>query len=202
MPAIRRLGEAPYRWDIAAAALSEIANQEKLFPRDFISDDGFGITDAARRYLTPLIAGEAYPPFRGTYPTIECDGAKKTDHNVHHLNTITSARHSALRLPSIGKTFKRGSSSKFEPTELLYIERACARSIGNGYRFDSPANGRQLRAARRPLTTVFVPKAGFVPLVRLVLAVFLQASLRAARNAVRCALPAGPLATRAAVAPR
>ena len=37
-------------------------------PRDFISADGFGITEAARRYLAPLIVGEAYPPFRNGLP--------------------------------------------------------------------------------------------------------------------------------------
>ena len=68
MPAIRRLSDAPYRWDIIVAPLSEIANQEKLLPPDFISDDGFGITDAARRYLAPLIVGEAYPPFKNGLP--------------------------------------------------------------------------------------------------------------------------------------
>jgi ATP-dependent phosphofructokinase / diphosphate-dependent phosphofructokinase len=47
MPAIRRLSDSPYRWDIIAAPLAEVANQEKLLPPDFISDDGFRITDAA-----------------------------------------------------------------------------------------------------------------------------------------------------------
>jgi 6-phosphofructokinase 1 len=68
MPAIRRLSDAPYRWDIIAASLSEVANQEKLLPSDFISADGFGITEAARRYLEPLIFGEAYPPFKNGVP--------------------------------------------------------------------------------------------------------------------------------------
>jgi 6-phosphofructokinase 1 len=68
MPAIRRLSDAPYRWDIIAAPLSEIANQEKLLPPSFISADGFGITEAARRYLAPLIVGEAYPPFTDGLP--------------------------------------------------------------------------------------------------------------------------------------
>ena len=68
MTAIRRLSDAPYRWDIIAAPLSEVANQEKLLPPDFISADGFGITAAARRYLAPLIVGEAYPPFKNGLP--------------------------------------------------------------------------------------------------------------------------------------
>ena len=68
MTAIRRLSDAPYRWDIIAAPLAEVANQEKLLPPDFISADGFGITDAARRYLAPLVVGEAYPPFKNGLP--------------------------------------------------------------------------------------------------------------------------------------
>jgi 6-phosphofructokinase 1 len=68
MPAIRRLSDAPYRWDIVEAPLSDVANQEKLLPADFISADGFGITESARRYLAPLIVGEAYPPSRNGLP--------------------------------------------------------------------------------------------------------------------------------------
>jgi ATP-dependent phosphofructokinase / diphosphate-dependent phosphofructokinase len=68
MPAIRRLSDAPYRWDIIAAPLAEVANQEKLLPPNFISTDGFSITEAARRYLAPLIVGEAYPPFKNGLP--------------------------------------------------------------------------------------------------------------------------------------
>ena len=37
-------------------------------PPDFITADGFGITAAARRYLAPLIVGEAYPPFKNGLP--------------------------------------------------------------------------------------------------------------------------------------
>jgi 6-phosphofructokinase 1 len=63
MPAIVRTADAPYRWRIAPAPLAKIANREKKMPRSFISRDGFGITPAARRYLAPLIRGEAPPPY-------------------------------------------------------------------------------------------------------------------------------------------
>lgn len=68
MPAIRRLSDAPYRWDIAAVPLLQVANVEKKMPREFISEDGFHISDACRAYLTPLIEGEDYPPFRSGLP--------------------------------------------------------------------------------------------------------------------------------------
>ncbi len=63
MPVIRRKSSAPYRWTIEPAALNDIANHEKKMPTNFIRADGFGITTAARRYLQPLIEGEAYPPY-------------------------------------------------------------------------------------------------------------------------------------------
>jgi 6-phosphofructokinase 1 len=49
--------------------LQDVANVEKKVPREFISADGFGITAACRRYLEPLIAGEAYPPYRNGLPS-------------------------------------------------------------------------------------------------------------------------------------
>jgi len=44
------------------------ANVEKTVPRNFISQDGFGITGACRKYLEPLIGGEDYPPYRNGLP--------------------------------------------------------------------------------------------------------------------------------------
>src|SRR5439155_19598869 len=58
MPAIIRIADKPYRWKIAEAPLSEIANREKMLPGTFITTDGFGITAKARAYLAPLIKGE------------------------------------------------------------------------------------------------------------------------------------------------
>ena len=63
MPVIVRTSDAPYRWKIEAAPLEKIANREKKMPAHFIRKDGFGITPAARRYLEPLIRGEAYPDY-------------------------------------------------------------------------------------------------------------------------------------------
>ena len=63
MPVIKRKSNSPYRWEIEAAPLSRVANREKKLPAAFLRKDGFGITAAARRYLEPLIRGEAYPPY-------------------------------------------------------------------------------------------------------------------------------------------
>jgi ATP-dependent phosphofructokinase / diphosphate-dependent phosphofructokinase len=63
MPVIVRTSDSPYRWKIEPAALEKIANHEKKMPNNFLTKDGFGITAAARRYLSPLIHGEAPLPY-------------------------------------------------------------------------------------------------------------------------------------------
>jgi 6-phosphofructokinase 1 len=68
MMSIVRESNSPYTWSIGEAALSDVANAEKIMPRDFISDDGFHITDKAREYLLPLIQGEVYPEFVAGLP--------------------------------------------------------------------------------------------------------------------------------------
>lgn len=68
MPAIQRVSDAPYRWQIGQAPLAEVANVERKMPRTFITDDGYGITAACRTYLEPLIEGEDYPPYRNGLP--------------------------------------------------------------------------------------------------------------------------------------
>ena len=65
MPVIVRTSDQPYRWKIEAAPLTKVANHEKKMPANFIRKDGCGITPAARRYLEPLIRGEAPPPYGG-----------------------------------------------------------------------------------------------------------------------------------------
>jgi 6-phosphofructokinase 1 len=77
MPAIRRLQDAPYKWDIIEAPLKDVANVEKFMPREFITADGFHITDECRRYLSPLIQGEDYPPFVNGLPSyVQLDNHK------------------------------------------------------------------------------------------------------------------------------
>ena len=68
MPTIVRTSQKPYKWKLGIAQLADVANQEKMVPRDYITDDGFFITAKARRYLAPLIQGEDYPPYRNGLP--------------------------------------------------------------------------------------------------------------------------------------
>ena len=68
MPAIKRVSDKPYKWKIEVAELKNVANKEKFMPRDFITADGFGITEKCRKYLAPLMLGEDYPPYKNGLP--------------------------------------------------------------------------------------------------------------------------------------
>ncbi|SEP30829.1 6-phosphofructokinase [Nitrosovibrio sp. Nv6] len=68
MPTIERISNKPYKWKVGMAQLSQVANVEKMMPENFISEDGFGITDKCREYLAPLIQGEDYPPYTDGLP--------------------------------------------------------------------------------------------------------------------------------------
>ncbi len=63
MPVIVRKKTKKYSWEIGKVKLSEVANVEKKMPKSYISKDGFGITQSCKNYLSPLIQGEAYPPY-------------------------------------------------------------------------------------------------------------------------------------------
>jgi ATP-dependent phosphofructokinase / diphosphate-dependent phosphofructokinase len=69
MPTIVRKSQKPYKWTLGVAELKDVANKEKFMPRDFISEDGFQITQKCRDYLAPLIRGEDFPPFRDGLPS-------------------------------------------------------------------------------------------------------------------------------------
>ncbi len=68
MLCLKRLSDQPYRWEIGDVALQRVANVEHRMPAEFIAEDGYHITEACRRYLLPLIAGEEAPPFRDGLP--------------------------------------------------------------------------------------------------------------------------------------
>ena len=68
MPTVERVSDVPYKYKIGVADLAQVANVEKFMPRDFITKDGFGITDKCKRYLAPLIQGEDYPKYKNGLP--------------------------------------------------------------------------------------------------------------------------------------
>lgn len=70
MVTVDRTSDKPYRWKIGETSLGRVANREKMLPGKYISRDGFGITPSARKYLSPLIRGEDYPPYRDGLPKL------------------------------------------------------------------------------------------------------------------------------------
>jgi 6-phosphofructokinase 1 len=68
MPTIVREKSLPYRWSIDKTPLSSVANVEKKMPAEYISSNGMHITQACKDYLSPLITGESYPPYKDGLP--------------------------------------------------------------------------------------------------------------------------------------
>lgn len=68
MPTIVRGKGKKYSWTIGEAPLAKVANIEQKMPRNFITRDGFGVTEKGREYLAPLITGEDYPPYKNGLP--------------------------------------------------------------------------------------------------------------------------------------
>ncbi len=68
MPIIVRKKSKRYRWSIGSVPLSKVANVEAKMPRNYITRDGFGVTEAGLEYLAPLIEGEDYPPYKNGVP--------------------------------------------------------------------------------------------------------------------------------------
>ena len=68
MPTVERVSSKPYKWKVGVAPLNKVANVEKMMPKDFITEDDFGITAKCRAYLEPLIQGEDYPPYKNGMP--------------------------------------------------------------------------------------------------------------------------------------
>lgn len=68
IPIVIRKPGKKYKWAISETKLENIANTEKNLPRDFITEDGFGITKKCVEYMKPLIQGEDFPPFKDGMP--------------------------------------------------------------------------------------------------------------------------------------
>ena len=80
MPTIERISDSPYKYKIGVADLKDVANVEKFMPKNFITRDGFGITEKCKRYLLPLIQGEDYPKYHHGLPdyvTLQNQGVPK-----------------------------------------------------------------------------------------------------------------------------
>lgn len=92
MPIIIRQKDEPYSWTIGEVALDKVANVEMKMPREYITEDGYGITERCRRYLYPLINGEDYPPYyKGLPKYVKLKNTpveKKLSNSFHDKNNV------------------------------------------------------------------------------------------------------------------
>ena len=58
MMAFKRISDMPYMCDIVSVPVSEVANEEKAFPKEWITPDGTNVNEQACRYFLPLIQGD------------------------------------------------------------------------------------------------------------------------------------------------
>ena len=63
MVAIKRVRDEPYEWSVSTMNLQQVANKEGKVPKSYMRKDGYGISARGRRYLAPLIQGEAHPNY-------------------------------------------------------------------------------------------------------------------------------------------
>jgi 6-phosphofructokinase 1 len=61
MVTLERAAGKEYRCETGTADLSAVANGEKYFPLEWISEDGFFVTEEFIRYARPLVQGEVQP---------------------------------------------------------------------------------------------------------------------------------------------
>ncbi len=57
-----------YKWRVSHTKLENVANKEKVLPKNYISADGFGITEKCKKYVQNLIKGEDYPNYKNGLP--------------------------------------------------------------------------------------------------------------------------------------
>lgn len=58
MMAFKRISDRPYFTEIIAVEAGDVANKEKLFPKEWINNQGNNVTPQALDYFLPLIQGE------------------------------------------------------------------------------------------------------------------------------------------------
>mgnify|MGYP000766996723 FL=1 len=58
MMAFKRISDRPYFSEIVPVDANEVANKEKLFPKEWINNQGNNVTSQALDYFLPLIQGE------------------------------------------------------------------------------------------------------------------------------------------------
>ena len=64
----RKMKDKKYKWSIGYTSLSNVANKEKVLPKNYIGLDGFSITKKCKNYILDLVKGEDYPLYKNGIP--------------------------------------------------------------------------------------------------------------------------------------
>ncbi|MBE8182623.1 MAG: 6-phosphofructokinase [Candidatus Portiera sp.] len=86
MPTIERVSSSPYKWKVGEVELIKAANSEKLLPRNYISKDGYSITQDAEEHIRPLIQGENPPPYENGLPVFATKNFKMLAKKLPEFN--------------------------------------------------------------------------------------------------------------------
>lgn len=68
MASFRRTSDHPYRIRLETIPVSDAATKTRAVPDEYISEDGFGVTEEFLTYVRPLITGEARTVYRDGLP--------------------------------------------------------------------------------------------------------------------------------------
>ncbi len=68
MVTLERVSDNPYKCETGLVDLAKVANGEKYFPKEWISEDGFFVTEEFIKYAKPLIQGEVKPVIKDGLP--------------------------------------------------------------------------------------------------------------------------------------
>lgn len=68
MMIIERISNKPYASRIMHTDIKNTANKMRGVPREFINEEGNGVTDECLDYILPLIEGEIYPKYKNGLP--------------------------------------------------------------------------------------------------------------------------------------
>ncbi len=77
---IRVNNKSRFQWKVSHTPLDNVANQEKMLPRNFIKSNGYEISKSCMSYITDLTLGEDYPSYVNGFPryaNLNCKTIKK-----------------------------------------------------------------------------------------------------------------------------
>ena len=77
---IRVNNKSRFQWKVSHTPLDNVANQEKMLPRNFIKSNGYEISKSCMSYITDLTQGEDYPSYVNGFPryaNLNCKTIKK-----------------------------------------------------------------------------------------------------------------------------